>query len=99
MTAPAVVAGWPELAWVEIDDAVWLAGDILKLPLGPIGHQAMSTLVAHNDPATGKQCRHSPAAITRHTVVAQDPLTLSPSLACGACAWHGFVTVGHWVPA
>jgi hypothetical protein len=28
-----------------------------------------------------------------------DPLTLSPSLLCGACGHHGFIRAGAWVPA
>lgn len=32
-------------------------------------------------------------------VLAEDPLTLSPSLACGMCPHHGFVRAGQWIPA
>lgn len=33
------------------------------------------------------------------TVMQREPLTLSPSLLCRACAHHGFITNGKWVPA
>lgn len=29
----------------------------------------------------------------------EDPLTLSPSLACQTCGHHGFIRDGRWVPA
>lgn len=32
-------------------------------------------------------------------VVSEDPLTLSPSLACGTCGHHGWIRDGQWVPA
>lgn len=32
------------------------------------------------------------------TLVAEDPLTLSPSLLCPACQHHGFIQDGRWVP-
>lgn len=33
------------------------------------------------------------------TVVSWEPLTLTPSILCRACANHGFVTNGKWMPA
>ena len=35
------------------------------------------------------------------TIVSEDPLTVSPSILCGApgCNTHGFYTAGKWVPA
>lgn len=33
------------------------------------------------------------------TVESREPLTISPSLACGTCGHHGFVRDGRWVPA
>lgn len=32
-------------------------------------------------------------------VISEEPLTLSPSLACQACGHHGWVRDGRWVPA
>jgi hypothetical protein len=32
-------------------------------------------------------------------VLSEDPLTLSPSLACGMCGHHGWIRDGKWVPA
>lgn len=33
------------------------------------------------------------------TVESWEPITLSPSLLCGACGHHGFVREDRWVPA
>lgn len=33
------------------------------------------------------------------TVETREPLTISPSLACGNCGHHGFIRSGVWVPA
>lgn len=33
------------------------------------------------------------------TVEQNDPLTLSPSVACRTCGNHGFIREGKWVPA
>lgn len=32
-------------------------------------------------------------------VLAEEPLTLSPSLLCRLCGSHGFIRDGKWVPA
>lgn len=32
-------------------------------------------------------------------VIAEDPLTLHPSLACNTCGHHGWIRDGKWVPA
>jgi hypothetical protein len=32
-------------------------------------------------------------------VISLEPLTLSPSLACGTCGHHGWIRDGKWVPA
>lgn len=29
----------------------------------------------------------------------EDPLTITPSLLCGRCGDHGFITEGRWMPA
>lgn len=50
-----------------------------------LGHTVTRHTVASNDGATWE-------------VVSLDPLTLTPSLNCGGCGRHGFVTDGHWVP-
>ena len=31
-------------------------------------------------------------------LVSRDPLTISPSVLCGECKVHGFITDGKWVP-
>jgi len=33
------------------------------------------------------------------TVEQREPLTISPSVACGTCGHHGFIRNGQWVPA
>jgi hypothetical protein len=38
------------------------------------------------------------AYIANHTIVAREPLTITASLACLACTWHGFITDGRWMP-
>lgn len=30
-------------------------------------------------------------------VVSTDPLTVTPSILCGSCGCHGFITKGKWV--
>jgi len=35
---------------------------------------------------------------TMWKVESYDPLTLSPSLACGMCGHHGFIRNGRWEP-
>jgi hypothetical protein len=32
-------------------------------------------------------------------VESENPLTLSPSLLCRSCGFHGFIKQGRWVPA
>lgn len=34
-----------------------------------------------------------------HTVTAEDPLTITPSILCPDCGDHGFVTDGRWIGA
>lgn len=36
-------------------------------------------------------------ASTRWQVTSLEPLTMAPSLQCGACPMHGFVVDGRWV--
>lgn len=36
---------------------------------------------------------------TTWELISEDPLTLSPSIACGQCGHHGFIRDGRWVPA
>jgi hypothetical protein len=36
---------------------------------------------------------------TRWAVSSWEPLTMMPSLLCGACGAHGFITAGKWVGA
>jgi hypothetical protein len=33
------------------------------------------------------------------TVVQTNPLTVQPSILCGSCGLHGFITNGQWVTA
>ena len=47
----------------------------------------------------GEVARQLVSERTRWSVESWEPLTLSPSLLCGACGAHGFVRSGKWVPA
>jgi hypothetical protein len=38
------------------------------------------------------------AYIVNHTIVSREPLTITASLACADCPWHGFITDGRWMP-
>lgn len=35
----------------------------------------------------------------RWQVESMDPLTISPSVLCRGCGWHGWIRGGQWVPA
>lgn len=45
-------------------------------------------------PFTGRM-----AAPVSWEVLSEEPLTLSPSLACQNCGHHGYIREGKWVPA
>lgn len=34
-----------------------------------------------------------------HSIVTRDPLTVSPSIACGDCGLHGWIRDGRWTDA
>ena|GEM_PF-2535157 len=34
---------------------------------------------------------------SKHELVSEDPLTISPSLLCPTCQHHGFIREGRWV--
>lgn len=36
---------------------------------------------------------------SKHDLISDDPLTLSPSIACVSCGLHGFITDSVWRPA
>ena len=36
---------------------------------------------------------------SKHELVSEDPLTVSPSLLCPRCQCHGFLREGRWCPA
>lgn len=96
MSNPKIVDKCAELGWVGVDDMVWFSGNIR----GPHSSGAsQDVLSVHNDARTGEQCAGTPRLIGKHTIVSVDPLTITPSLACEVCGWHGFVTNGRWVDA
>jgi hypothetical protein len=43
--------------------------------------------------------RWLPMGLGNHTVVAEEPVHLTPSLLCPECGLHGFIHDGRWVPA
>lgn len=34
-----------------------------------------------------------------HTIISDDPLTVTPSISCPDCGLHGFITDGRWIDA
>jgi len=36
---------------------------------------------------------------SKHELVSEDPLTVTPSLLCPTCQHHGWIRDGHWVSA
>lgn len=93
---PILVEKWPDVkgGWLNIDNAMWLTRNVLEEGVG-----LDQVMTAHLDPATGKSCKHSGARLGLHQLVSREPLTLSPSLACGACSSHGFIRDGRWINA
>lgn len=79
--------------WLDIDGAFWVTRNVLdaSVPLDQVR-------TAHFTP-DGESCKHSGARLGLHERVSVEPLTLRASLACDACAVHGFVRDGKWVPA
>ncbi len=47
----------------------------------------------------GDRITIKPARSDGWEVAQLEPLTLTPSLLCTACKFHGFITNGKWVPA
>ena len=45
----------------------------------------------------GRNARMLPLGPEGWTVTSKDPLTISPSIACGSCTTHGFVRDGQWI--
>jgi hypothetical protein len=37
--------------------------------------------------------------LSKHQLVSEEPLTVSPSLLCPRCQCHGFIRDGRWSPA
>lgn len=48
-------------------------------------------------PRDGQTLIAAPAfTIPGHTIVSTDPVTITPSILCGDCGLHGFLTEGVW---
>ena len=60
-----------------------------------LGDSPATTIVWHRCAGLN---RWEGAYITNHTIVRRDPLTITASLACRECPWHGFITDGEWRP-
>lgn len=43
--------------------------------------------------------RHYVLGIPPWAITSRDPLTIEPSIDCGACPLHGFFRAGQWVAA
>jgi len=57
----------------------------------------------HTRPDNGQPCcgclSWDPEDANHWTLIAREPLTLSPSLNCTACKRHGWIENGKWRPA
>jgi hypothetical protein len=84
--------------WIDVEGetgGVWITANVLDeaTPMSAVH-------VCHldrGDPT--KECRDNGASLGLHTRVSIDPLTITASLLCPTCGWHGWVTAGKWVPA
>lgn len=107
--APRVVEANPELDWFSIDDMIWLAWmDPPPDPLAARSDEAarllQGNLLEAHHPVEPVTLKHGLGWIDitsgkRHKLVQLEPLTITASIACRGCAFHGFITNGHWVPA
>lgn len=64
-----------------------------------LGDTPAETIVWHWCTGARPEARWDGAYITNHTIVQREPLTITASLACRDCSWHGFITEGKWIPA
>lgn len=100
--------GWA--AGYAPDDRIDLGGgvQIVYEPWGEIGKAGVA--VFHTNPTTGAGCvgaimfdlpgvRETFPDKDAWQVESWDPLTVSPSLLCGACGNHGWIRSGAWVSA
>lgn len=94
---------------MSIDDVIWLSWmKPAPEPLAARSDEAHgildgNLLEAHH-PVEPVKRKHGLGWIdvtsgTRHKIVQLEPLTITASIACEGCAFHGFITDGHWVPA
>jgi hypothetical protein len=61
------------------------------------GHPLDAESVARFQEARNR--RELPLGWTGWTLVAREPLEISPSVLCGNCDLHGFIIEGKWVAA
>lgn len=92
--------------WYKDPDDEYPCGLLVKHPK-PDGsgmcEASMTFDTPRNREKRGGSADHSrinpPPETAFWTVVAEDPLTLSPSLLCTECGHHGHITEGRWQPA
>lgn len=68
----------------------------LHYPEGEIGISHECTLSR-----SGRRVLYAPMLQLQggHSVLSMEPLTITPSILCGECGMHGFITEGKWVSA
>lgn len=89
--------GWGQ--WIDVgpDVAITRPAEITS-----DGQQIKRSWLAHKRPDGRNDAlarvEFSPG---HHTIVSEDPLTISPSLLCPdpSCGFHGYIRDGKWVPA
>lgn len=84
----------PPISWFP--GATRVDGADVFIALGP---SPAETIVWHWCTGAQPDPRWDGAFISNHTIVQREPLTITASLACRDCSWHGFITDGKWISA
>lgn len=85
--ARLVQPGWSVA--VELGDGI----RALRYPGGPIGVEHDCRVVEGTTLVIAPRLRLG----SGHTVVVDDPLTVTPSVLCRDCGLHGYIRQGRWV--
>lgn len=84
--------------WIDIEGeagGVWITANVLD-PDVPMADVHVCHL-DRRDPAV--ECHDNGGSLALHNRVSIEPLSITSSLLCKRCGWHGFITEGKWVPA
>jgi hypothetical protein len=88
----------PSDNWRQPDLDIGL-GHLVWIGTDPYGeHDGEQLWVGHGFDKPAPCLGHITLGGTGWTLVSKEPLTVTPSLACG-CGDHGFITNGKWVSA